>query len=180
MSTTRPPVPRPHLRPVPTPTIDSTHGSSDSSGPVLAGGAPSRITVRQWSGPEVRGPLYELRSEYVERFWLGVLGPSVTLLLRRLARGFDHHPGGYVIDVADTARAIGLGSSTARNSPMSRTLERACMFSTMRRTGHDQYEVRRELPRLNPRQLSRLPAVVRGAHEHWVRDQDVAPRPPAA
>lgn len=177
MSTTRPPATRPHLRPVPAaatvrPAEDVRLGAPPSD-------PPTRITVHPWRGPEPRGPVHELRSDYVERFWLGVLGPSVTLLLRRLARGFDHHPQGFVIDVADTARAIGLGASTARNSPMNRTLERACMFSTMRRTGRDRYEVRRELPRLNARQLSRLPTVVRGAHAHWLREHDPAP-PPAA
>jgi len=178
MSITRPPVPLPNLRSVPSPGAAQR---TDLTGPESpSGGPPSRITIEPWRGPVLRGPFHELRSDYVERFWLGVLGPSVTLLLRRLARGFDHHPGGYVIDVADTARAIGLGASTARNSPMNRTLERACMFSTMRRTGHDRYEVRRELPRLNARQLSRLPAVVRGAHEHWVRDHDAPPGPTAA
>ncbi len=178
MSTTRPAESRSHLRPVPsTPGARSEEGGRGEPPP--SGGPPPRIIVHPWSGPEARGPAHELRSEYVERFWLGVLGPSVTLLLRRLARGFDHHPGGYVIDVADTARAIGLGSSTARNSPMNRTLERACMFSTMRRTAHDRYEVRRELPRLNARQLARLPTVVRGAHDHWIRQHDATP-PPAA
>lgn len=178
MSTTRPAATRPQLRPVPSPSSPRAADGTPFEPP--PGGAPSRITVRPWAGPEPRGPVHELRSEYVERFWLGVLGPSVTLLLRRLARGFDHHPGGFVIDVADTARAIGLGASTARNSPMNRTLERACMFSTMRRTGHDRYEVRRELPRLNTRQLARLPTVVRGAHDHWIRQHDAMPPPPAA
>lgn len=173
MPSTRPPLTHPHLRPVP------QHSDRAVTPPPL-GGPPARITVRAWERPEVRGRLHDLRGDYVERFWLGVLGPSVTLLLRRLDRGFDHHPEGFAIDLADTARAIGLGASTARNSPMARTLERACMFSTMRRTAVDQYELRRGLPMLNERQLSRLPAVVRNAHDRWVESQSTAPRPPAA
>lgn len=105
------------------------------------------------------------------------ISQSVVLLLRRLARGFDEHPPGYVISLPDTARAIGLSAGTARNSQMMRTVERACMFGLMRHHG-DELEVRTMVPRLTPRQLARLPLAVQRSHEAWLRGGTTLP--PAA
>lgn len=130
--------------------------------------APQWIEVHAWWDPELAIKGHELRSAYVERFWLGVLGPSVVFLLRRMARGLEEHPTGFRIDVADTARAIGLGGGTNRQSPIMRTIDRACMFGAMRRPAPDQLEVRTHLPRLTKRQLARLPEAVRRSHDSWV------------
>ncbi|HET7486954.1 MAG TPA: hypothetical protein VFJ85_03435 [Acidimicrobiales bacterium] len=45
-----------------------------------------------------------------KRYWLGILGPSTTWLLRRLVDGLDAHPGGYDLDLTETARCLGLGT----------------------------------------------------------------------
>ena len=42
--------------------------------------------------------------------WLGILGPSATWLLRRLADGLDARPDGYDLALEDTARSLGLGT----------------------------------------------------------------------
>jgi hypothetical protein len=94
---------------------------------------------------------------------------TTLLLLRRLARGLAEHPSGIRIDLADTARALGLGAGTGRNAPITRTIERACMFGLARRPAEDRLEIRTHLPRLNPRQLQRLPDVLQRTHEAWVR-----------
>jgi hypothetical protein len=126
------------------------------------------VVVRAWWDPELATYGFDPRSPYVERFWLGVLGPSTVFLIRRLARGLEEHPGGYRIDLADTARAIGLGGGTGRQSPIARTIDRACMFKTMRLTAPGQLEVRTHLPKLTPRQLERLPPPVRASHDAWL------------
>lgn len=146
------------------------------------GPMPSTLTIRPWWDPSLASSGFDPRSEYVERFWLGVLGPSVVLLIRRLARGLSEHPEGFSVDLGDTARALGLSTATGRNAPMPRTLDRACMFSVMRRVGEAEYDARTHLPRLTQRQLNRLPAVVRSSHRVWLEHHDRArvPRPPAA
>ncbi len=138
--------------------------------------------VRPWFDPALAARGFDPRSDYVERFWLGVVGPSVVLLLRRLARGLDEHPTGFAVDTEDTARAIGLGTGKGRNAPLQRTLDRACLFSTMRRSSSGEYEARTHLPRLSARQLSRLPASVSATHRSWLSQHDTARRggPPAA
>lgn len=154
------------------PSEQPTRASTDAVAPT--------VEIHPWWDPGLAVDGFSLRSDYVERFWLGVIGPSVTLLLRRLARGMDEHPGGFSIDVADTARAIGLSTSLARNAPMPRTLERACMFSTMRRSGDRSFDVRTHLPRLTRRQLSRLPTAVRVTHDAWLAEHDRSTLPPPA
>ena len=49
---------------------------------------------------------HDPRSPYVEQFWLAVLGPSTTWLLRYFAAMFDRWPDGFEINLDDTARAI--------------------------------------------------------------------------
>jgi len=172
--------------------------SGDHGGSFPVGHRPSRSrsTVAPDAVPEhevqlVVRPLWEpalaisgadLRSVYVERYWLGVVGPSVIMLLRRLARGLEEHPQGFQISLADTARAIGLGAGTAKQSPINRTIDRACMFGAARRVSETEIHVRTHLPRLTARQLSRLPLAVRSAHQQWVLAESGADptRPTAA
>ena len=49
------------------------------------GNPATTLRVTRWHDPIVDERGYEPRSGYVERFWLGILGPSTTLLLRRFA-----------------------------------------------------------------------------------------------
>jgi len=55
----------------------------------------------------------------VEDYWLGILGPSTVWLLRRLAAGFEYSPEGFDLDLAETARSLGLGDRSGRHSPLS-------------------------------------------------------------
>lgn len=167
--------PTPRLVPVP----DTGEPDSRSATP-----APRAVAVRAWWDPRLATTGHELRGAYVERYWLGVLGPSVVFLLRRFARGLDEHPAGFRVDLADTARALGLGSGTGRNAPIVRSIDRACNFGAMRRIDDDTIEVRTHLPSLTPRQLSRLPLAVRRSHDAWMAHPSNGPRddgaPPAA
>ena len=135
---------------------------------------PSCLVVRPWWDPDLAVAGFDPRSTYVERYWLGVLGPSVVFLLRRLTRGLEEHPSGFQITLADTSRAIGLGGGIGRQAPINRTIDRACMFTTMRRVSATELQVRAHLPQLNQRQLSRLPLAVRNSHAHWLTEQEIA------
>lgn len=169
------------LRPVPDPT-DTTRPGVRTRPAV-----PTHLTVRAWWDPGLAHAGFDPRSPYAERFWLGVIGPSTLLLLRRFTRGLEEHPAGFRVSLADTAGALGLGGGTGRNAPVNRTIDRACTFGLARRVGDDQLEVRTHLPRLNRRQLDRLPDVVRRAHDSWLlrhapddADHPGAPGPRAA
>ncbi len=157
--------------------VETTHTDSPSSHP--PDGPVDRVVVRPWHDPALATDGQDPRGEYLERYWSGVVGPSVVLLVRRLARGLAEHPHGFVISLSDTARAIGLSGGTSRNSQISRTVERACMFRLLRRTALDTIEVRTHVPLLTHRQLQRLPLAVRTSHQAWL-EQTTAPGPPAA
>lgn len=146
----------------PGPTADGP-STSDLPSP----GEAATVTIKPWNDPMLADRGVDPRGDYVERFWLGVVGPSVVFLVRRLARGLEEHPGGFTVSLPDTARAIGLSPGLSRNAPISKTIERACMFGLMRRDGVDGLEVRTQLPPLNSRQLRRLPLAVRNSHESW-------------
>ena len=111
------------------------------------------------------------RSPYVELFWLGVLGPSATWLIRRLAMRLEEAPEGYSVNTAEIAGEIGLGSRQALQSAFDRAFERCCRFGLMQRGRHDTLFVRTRLPDLTSRMAERLPPRLRAAHDHWHRRQ---------
>lgn len=125
------------------------------------------ITVRPWPDDVIDALGHDPRSAYVERFWLGVLGPSTTWLLRRVAAELEASPAGFDLPLVDTARALGLGGD-GRHSPFVRALGRCCQFELARPDGEGGLAVRRKLPPLNRRQLVRLPEAVQAEHESWV------------
>lgn len=151
-----------------TDTAEAPAASTDGADEAPQPAAPPTIVVRPWHDPVLAQRGHTPRSEYVERFWLGVIGPSAVMLLRRLARGLDEHPNGFSIALPDTARAIGLGGGTGRSSPVNRTIDRCCMFGVMRRLDDGSIAVRTHLPGLNARQLARLPLAVRTSHDAWL------------
>jgi len=53
--------------------------------------APDHLRVEAWTDPVVDRVGHDPRSTYVERFWLGVLGPSCTCA-RTGFRTAGHHP----------------------------------------------------------------------------------------
>ncbi len=126
------------------------------------------IVIRPWVDPVVDDDGHDPRSRYVELFWLGVLGPTATWLVRRLAAGLDRAPEGYDLDLADTAREMGLGFAVGRASPFTKALHRCLMFGTAHPmpTG---LAVRRRLPTVAHRHLRRMPESVQAAHDEWQR-----------
>src|SRR5438132_13015805 len=86
------------------------------------------LEIRPWPDPVIDALGHDPRSSYVEQFWLGILGPSTTWLLRRIATGLESSPGGFELPLADTARALGLGHMGGRNSPFVRALSRLGQF----------------------------------------------------
>ncbi len=125
------------------------------------------LKVEPWPDPVIDQLGHDPRSAYVERFWLGILGPSTVWLLRRLAAGLDEQPEGFDLDVAETALALGLGTRGGRNAPLMRSLERTCRFGAAKMHGEAAVVVRRKLPPLTRAQVERLPDGLRAEHEHW-------------
>ncbi|HYI61167.1 MAG TPA: hypothetical protein VEW93_05120 [Acidimicrobiales bacterium] len=128
--------------------------------------APS-LPVVAWPDPVVEALGHDPRSTYVERFWLAVLGPSTTWLVRHIAHRFEAAPGGFTLELDAVAGALGLGHSKGRHSPLVRALHRSCQFGVARVTPAGELAARRVLPPLTRHQVERLPDVVRAEHDAW-------------
>lgn len=128
----------------------------------------SVLTVRPWEDAVIDELGHDPRSAYVERYWLNILGPSATWLLRRLAAGFDASPSGYDLDLAATAMELGLGNHSGKNSPFVRSLERVCRFGAADMADTTTMRVRRKLPPLTRVQIERLPESLRAEHQVWL------------
>ncbi len=124
------------------------------------------VWVAPWVDPVVDDLGHDPRSPYVERFWLGVLGPSATWLIRAIAYGFESQPDGFALHLPDTARLLGLGDRTGRSSPFVRAMSRMCAFELAYPRG-EALMVRRQLPWLDRRHVARLPEGLQAEHRQW-------------
>ena len=126
------------------------------------------LPVRPWPDDVIDTLGHDPRSTYVELFWLGILGPSTTWLLRRMATSLDESPDGFDLDLPGTAAALGLGSKGGRHSPFMRALARCCQFDLAMARPDGALAVRRKVPPLNRRQVLRLPPDLAAAHQAWL------------
>ncbi|HTW97609.1 MAG TPA: hypothetical protein VMD59_02470 [Acidimicrobiales bacterium] len=125
------------------------------------------MLVVPWHDELVDGLGHDPRSYYVERFWLPVLGPSTVFLLRLVAAALEESPEGRELDLAETARQLGLGDRAGRHAPMVRTVTRCVDFEMARPAGLCTLAVRRRLPPLARRQQLRLTTGLAAEHDRW-------------
>src|SRR4051795_11241080 len=60
------------------------------------------LTIRPWPDDVIDALGHDPRSAYVETYWLGILGPSTTWLLRLLVAGLEANPAGFDLPPAET------------------------------------------------------------------------------
>ncbi len=126
------------------------------------------LQIQAWPDTVIDAVGHDVRSPYVERFWLGVLGPSATWLLRRLVTGLEEEPDGFEMDLARTAVELGLGNRSGRHSPFFRSIDRCCRFGAAQLLDESTLRVRRKLPPLTRMQVARLPLELQQTHQAWV------------
>lgn len=129
---------------------------------------PSQATIRPWADPLVDARGHDPRSAYVERFWLSVIGPTATWIMRRFADEFDREPDGFTLDLAHAATSMGLSFSKGHNSPFGKALHRCVMFG-LAQPMSDGFAVRRMFPTVAQRHLKRLPDDFQATHDDWAR-----------
>ena len=111
----------------PAPTVPDRIRDGSARPPRRASGGPPgsrELWVEPWVdlSSEIR-PGHHPRSPYVELFWLGVLGPSATWLIRRLAMRLEDAPEGFSVNTLEVAGEIGLGSRQALQTAFDRAFE---------------------------------------------------------
>ncbi|HUY07577.1 MAG TPA: hypothetical protein VMU99_09990 [Acidimicrobiales bacterium] len=127
------------------------------------------LRLEPYPDPVVESLGHDPRSTYVERFWLPVLGPSTTLLLRLFVDRLEGSPKGVDVDVAESARALGLGERRGRHGPFLRSVARAIDFDMVRYLRPGAIGVRRSLPSLSSRNIARLPDSLQREHAQVIR-----------
>lgn len=129
------------------------------------------LTVVPWIDHVVDSVGHDPRSNYVERFWLPVLGPTTVWLLRRLVSDLERHPEGVVVDLPTLGSELGLTDTVSRNGPFARSFTRAVQFGLAQAYG-PALAVRRRLPYVADRHVTKFPARLRAEHaEHLGREE---------
>lgn len=114
---------------------------------------------------QIRNVGFELEHPYVEQCWAAVIGPSSVLLLRRLPALWSAEVPA-VVDAAEFARSLGLGSGTKPTGRLHNTLGRLTYFGLAERSPDGSgLDVYCQVPVLSPRQLAQVPWMTREAHE---------------
>lgn len=108
---------------------------------------------------------FDLTDPYVEQCWSAVVGPSSTLLLRRLpALWVAQVPA--EIDASELSQSLGLGSGVGENCRLVNTLQRLVRFGLAEPAADGAgLDVYRQVAPLEPRQLARLPEWTRDTHD---------------
>lgn len=159
--------PDPRLEPVPaTPPSVAPDEAAARLGPTV-------LHVVPWHDPVVDAHGMHPCSRYVELYWLGVLGPSTTWLLRRITYGLEVHDTGFALDLAETARSLGLGSRLGHSSAFRRALRRLVTFELARPHGPEGLAVRTRVPPLPLRHLQRLPTSLQRSHQRFLEEQQL-------
>lgn len=132
---------------------------------------PAALRVVAWLDPIADPHGVHPCSRYVELYWLPTIGPSTTWLVRRLSYALEMHPDGLHLNLAETARSLGLGEKMGKNSPFNRALQRLGTFELAHTNGPGELAVRTTIPPLPLRHLSRLPDSLQSSHRRWLSEQ---------
>lgn len=122
---------------------------------------------------------FDLTDPYVEQCWSAVVGPTSTLLLRRMPVLWETGAPAE-IEASELSRSLGLGGGTGDNSLLTRSMERLVRFRLARPTTTDAgLEVFRQVAPLAARQLDRVSQWTLDTHErlfsaHLERFDDLA------
>jgi hypothetical protein len=133
------------------------------------------LRITRWDDPVVEAVGHDLRSAYVERFWLALLGPSTTLLIRRLAADLEAHPDGFDLPLEETANALGLGLRGGLSGPFYRAIARTGQFHITKANGPNELAARTKLQTLTRHQVDRLPPLLQQEHAEWAAATVAAP-----
>ncbi len=130
---------------------------------------PTEITVIAYPDRIVEALGFGPDHPYIEACILPVVGPSTTLLWRRLARTvLSAGDTPVTVDVADLIACLGLGDGLAKNSPGARSIARMVNFDLARQAGRNNtlLAIRTALAPHGDHRAQRLPASARTYHDH--------------
>lgn len=116
---------------------------------------PPSLQVVAWEDPVIDQLGFEPNHPYVEGCWLPLLGPTSTLLYRRLATFVTAEPL-VEVDTTQLAADMGVSNRLGKNGPFMRSLHRLTRFEVARWNDDGTLAVRRKLPPLPEYKARRL------------------------
>lgn len=123
---------------------------------------------------------FDLTDPYVEHCWSAVVGPSSTLLLRRMPVLWASQQVPAEVEASKLSRSLGLGVGVGERSRLVSTMNRLVQYRLARPAPEGAgLKVFRQVSPLTPRQLERVPQWTRDTHElflsaHLEQFDDVA------
>lgn len=153
-----------NLRLVPLRATALPTATSPRKGHTMHEAPPSRLTIT-FDPEHMPRAEHSLTSEYVEVFWLPVLGPTSISILRNLGRLYTpiansaRTPYAHV-PIHPFGKGIGIGS---RRRLMSR-VNRLSYYEIIEQTGWDTYTIAAALPTLSKYRYQRLPPHLQHIH----------------
>jgi hypothetical protein len=119
------------------------------------------VTVYPWSEPRFEQWGHHVQSDYVERFWLPILGPSSIVLARHIAANFDSTNTAFESDTHTMAGAIGIAPGQ-----LLRVINRLVSFgkATFNPGTTSVLALRTHWEPLGPNSIRRLPAHLAELH----------------
>ncbi|MFN0090348.1 MAG: hypothetical protein ACKVWR_08795 [Acidimicrobiales bacterium] len=122
--------------------------------------------IPRWT-PGLDDAGFDLLHPYVELVWEPLLGPTCTVILRRVGMRWAEQAEAFKVDAAGFARSLGLGEGLGRNSQLIRSLIRLEQFR-LARCAETVVSLPVLVPPVHAYQLERLPFDVRAAHRELV------------
>ncbi len=111
---------------------------------------------------------FYFRSFYLERFWLGILGPSSTWLLRMILMELEQSDNFKLMSAEELCLRMGLSANTSWNSPFSRSLRRLLDFKLAKQFGLGHIAICQYVPPLSCRQIKSLTAESLNIHRQFI------------
>jgi hypothetical protein len=133
---------------------------------------PAELTVVAYPDAVVEAHGFGPDHPYIEAAVVPVVGPSATLMWKRLGRlVIESAPRPVTLDTADLLACLGLSTGLARNGTGARTVARMVCFDLARRAGRDGtiLAVRQALAAHNEIRARRLPGTARRYHDQITR-----------
>jgi hypothetical protein len=128
----------------------------------------SLIRFSSWENKYSPDNSFYFRSPYIERFWLGILGPSATWLLRIVLAEIEQRDAPISFTSAILASRVGLADNTSWNSPLSRSIRRLIDFKIAKQSGAGHVSVSKYIPPLSLRQIGVLTADEKILHSRYL------------
>jgi hypothetical protein len=124
------------------------------------------LTVVLWDVRTDLGEFHSVMSRYVERYVLPMIGPTATIVLRRLGNPAAS-PSGSIVDLDELSVSLGLGTVAGRHATLRRAIHRLVVWrlaTVEQRPECEVLAVRTRVPRLTDWEVRRLPPALRVEH----------------